>query len=310
MNAVILIELQLVNVSTVIDKLIIDFSGHPDLPRALWYVAEKYVELQEYKKANNIYEQIVQRYPGDLDAVKKHLDFQKTHILFLIESGQGVDAKAAIDRLSTDFLGYPGQLSTLDYIAGKYQFLEKYDDAIEVYRKMTKIDPQSELAAMAQQSIGWTYFARGMYDQAIEEYRKVLEDYPESVRLPSVQYWIAQSYNKKREYEQAKEEYQKVVSIYPESRCAIYSEQAIARIYSKLNMHEQAISERRKIVNKYPDSGWAPSEQRGVARSYYNKGDLEQAIKEYQKVIEMYPASKAAATAEKRIAQLKSMKKN
>lgn len=310
MNVMILTELQPAEVAAEIDKLISDFSEDPELPKALWYIAEKYAGMKEYEKANGIYRQITQLRPDSLYAGKAYLDFQKAHILFLIDSEQDAKVQASIDMLCTDFRNYPGLLSVLDDIAGKYQSLKKYDDAVAIYHRIIKIDPYSEFAAIAQQAIGWTYYARGLFDQALQEYRKVIEDYPESVRLASSRYWIAQSYYKKREYERAKEEYQAVVSMYPESREAIYSEQKIARIYSILDMHEQAINEYRKIVNSYPDSGWAPDAQFRVAQSYDIKGEIEQAIKEYQKVIEIYPASQAAATVEKRIARLKSLKKN
>ena len=310
MNAMILIELQPLDVTAEIDKLVINFSGDHNLPRALWYIAEKYTRMKEFENANGIYQRIVRCYPDTMYAGKAYLDFQKTHILFLIESEQDNKVWAAIDRLCTDFRNSPGLLSALDFIAGKYESLGKYDDTVAIYQRMIKIDPDSDMAAMAQQSIGWTYYARGMYNQAIQEYRKGLKDYPESLHLASSTYWIAQSYRKKREYEQAKEEYQRVISMYPKSREAIYSKQQIALIYSILDMHDEAISEQRGIVNKYPDSGWAPYAQSQVAQSYYSKGEKEQAIKEYQKVIEVYPTSEAADNAEKQIARIKGIRKN
>lgn len=292
-----------------LDKLIKDFSRHLALPATLYHIAEKCEDSRKYEQANSIYQQIVQRYPGSSYAGKARLDVPRTHILFLIESEKDNEAQVAIDRLNTDLRDYPGLLWALDRIAGKYESLDKYDDTIATFQKIIEIAPHSELAAIAQRAIGWTYYRRGLYDRAIKEYRKVLEHYPESVQLASTQYWIAQSYYKKRDFERAKTEYLRVVSMYPESREAVYSEQYIALIYLVLGMQYQAISEHRKIVKNYPDSGWALYAQWGVAQSYYSKGDLEQAIKEYQKVIEMYPHSQAAALSEKQIARLKSIRK-
>jgi TolA-binding protein len=307
MNAMILTELEPADAAVAIDKLTADFSGHPDLPRALWYIAEAYRKSQECEKASSICQRMAQCCPDSPYAGKARLDSEKSHILSLIDSKQDAQAQAAIKKLSTELGNYPGLLSVLDDIAGKYESLKKYDDAIATYHTMIEIDPHSELAAIAHQAIGWTYFARNDYDRAIEEYRKVLENYPQSVQLASTQYWIAQSYYKKRDYERAKDEYQRVISIYPESREAVYSEQKIGLIYLMLDMHDQAISGYRKLVNNYPGSGWAPDAQCRVAQCYYSKGDLERAIKEYQEVVEMYPSSRAAVDAEKQIVRLRNM---
>ncbi|OHB75451.1 MAG: hypothetical protein A2Z25_06875 [Planctomycetes bacterium RBG_16_55_9] len=291
----------------VVDKLTADFSEHPDLPRALWFIAEKYKKLKEYEKAAGIYQQIVQRHPDSPYAGKPNVDFQRAHILFLIESERNAEAQAAIDRLGANLRDNTGLLSVLDDIAGKYHSLKKYDDAIEIYNTMIKVDPHSELAAIAQQSIGWIYYSRKMYDRAIQAYRKVLNDYPESVQLAGSQYWIAQSYYRKRQYERAIEEYQKVISAYPESREALHSRRTVAVIYRFLDMDEQAISENRQFLKDYPDSVWAPGAQSRVAESYLTNGKLERAIEEYQKVVEMYPGSQAADSAEKEIIRIRNI---
>ena len=46
-----------------INSLIANFSGHPDLPKALYYIGRKYRWSNQYGEARNHYQQVVQQYP-------------------------------------------------------------------------------------------------------------------------------------------------------------------------------------------------------------------------------------------------------
>ena len=232
MNVVILTELQPAEVVEETDKLITDFRDDSELPRVLWYIAEKFTKLKEFEKANVIYQRIKQLRPDSSYAGKAYLDFQKTYIFFLIESELDAKVQGAIDRLITDFRDYPGLLSALDDIAGKYESLKKYDDTIAIYHRMIKIDPHSEFAPLAQQAIGWIYFARGMYDQAKSESREIVNSYPDSGWAPDAQCRLAKSYGSLGETEQAIKEYRKVIDTYPASWAAATAEKQIERLRS------------------------------------------------------------------------------
>ena len=44
------------------DELVTDFSGHPDLPDALYQTAERYRWVHEFDRAEDLYQQIIQDY--------------------------------------------------------------------------------------------------------------------------------------------------------------------------------------------------------------------------------------------------------
>lgn len=46
-----------------INSLIANFSGHPDLPKVLYYIGRKYRWSNQYGEARNHYQQVVQQYP-------------------------------------------------------------------------------------------------------------------------------------------------------------------------------------------------------------------------------------------------------
>ena len=46
----------------VTDELVTDFSGHPDLPDALYQTAERYRWVHEFDRAEDLYQQIIQDY--------------------------------------------------------------------------------------------------------------------------------------------------------------------------------------------------------------------------------------------------------
>jgi outer membrane protein assembly factor BamD len=118
------------------DKLIIDFSGHPDLLGTLYWIADDYQWVKEYEKAKLIYEQMVQNYPDSQYASKAKLGAARMEVTSLIESGHYQRAREAFVKLLADFSTSTDLPKTLSWIAEKYEEAGETEAAKKIFQNM------------------------------------------------------------------------------------------------------------------------------------------------------------------------------
>lgn len=217
------------NTIKAINNLFSDFANQPDLAVTLYEIAGKCESSQLFNQAEAIYQQITQRFPQSPQAQEVPLALERINTFFKPELDSN-SIVISIDKFVADFNNRTDLLDILHEIGDKYQTFKKYNLAEIAYRKIIDINSNCEHAAEDQESIGWTYYQRGLYDQSIIEYRKVVERYPQNRLASNAQYWVAQSYLRKKDYKQALAEYQKVIDMYPDSNFAVLSREVIAKI--------------------------------------------------------------------------------
>jgi len=87
------------------DALIAVYQGNPDLPKALYGIANKYEWAGKYKQAKDAYQLILDHCQGSPDAAKSNLHVSRTNVLALIDSKNFDAAGAALDKFIVDFDG-------------------------------------------------------------------------------------------------------------------------------------------------------------------------------------------------------------
>jgi TolA-binding protein len=171
------------------DKLIADFSGHPDLPDALYGIAQKYEWSDKNEESKSTYQQIVQNYPNSPAAAGAQLYLSRFNVLSLIESGDDPNAQAAVETLITDFNDHPGLPRAISQIEEAYfirilaaetRVREDFLPPVEIWEKViTKFPdfsyPDPELYCF----IASCYYQLGKYEEAIGLYRKVAANWPD-----------------------------------------------------------------------------------------------------------------------------------
>lgn len=84
-----------------LEKLLQNFSKHPDLADALYEVVKRWEEYGEYEAAQIIYQQIMQKIP-DSSHDSLSLDLSRTNVISLIEEGDYSQAQQTLDTLSCE----------------------------------------------------------------------------------------------------------------------------------------------------------------------------------------------------------------
>ncbi len=134
-----------------LDELCVDFSGHPDLPETIYWIAERYRWKDKYEKANGLFRQIIQNYPDSVYSTKAGLGLARAEALSLIISRDYRRAEEVLDKLIADFSGHPDLPDTLYWIAERYRWSDKYEKAKKLYKKIIQEHPQSVAAEKSRQ---------------------------------------------------------------------------------------------------------------------------------------------------------------
>ncbi len=263
-----------------LDKLVADFSGHPDLPETLYSIADGYKWSGGYEKAKSVFQQVIQNYPDSSRVGDAKLGISMTDVLSLIASGNYSQAEEALDKLVTDFSGHPDLPEILNRIAEGYEWSGGYEQAESVYQQVIQNHPDSSSAGKAELGISMTdvlsLIMSGNYSQAEEALDKLVADFSGHPDLPEVLYRIAEGYKWSGGYEQEESVYQQVIDHFPESPQAQIAKINLERmnIISLIESGDDVgaldgIDTLIADFNNYPDLQMAVSL---IADSYYNKG--------------------------------------
>lgn len=91
----------------------VDFSGHPDWPDTLWWVAERYKWAGKYEEAKDFYRKMIEDYPDSPFAERSKLGIPRAEVWYLIRSYDFFKAKKALDAMAADFSNHPDLPETL-----------------------------------------------------------------------------------------------------------------------------------------------------------------------------------------------------
>jgi tetratricopeptide (TPR) repeat protein len=90
--------------------------------------------------------------------------------------------------------------------------------AVEKYRQLTTVYPNSEYADRAQLRVAQYYFSRGLYVAARKHFLELVEKYPKSPHLEEALYFAAAGLHASGTYDSAASEFKNLLMQYPNSR--------------------------------------------------------------------------------------------
>lgn len=176
------------------ESLIERYPRYPLVDEALYELGLSYMREEMYKDAKDALRRCVRHAPeGDAG---KNAAYQLGWALF--RAGEFVEA-------SNQFLTVASQggENAVDarYRAGDALYnAGKYPDAINLYQQVIDLSPGSELAATAQNSIGWCYDRLGRPEEAIGSFQIVVDRYPQSQVWDDSAYKVAEYYHSQKDY--------------------------------------------------------------------------------------------------------------
>jgi TolA-binding protein len=309
-----------------LDKLVADFVGHPDLPEAMYAIAERYELPGKYEEARSLYEQIVQLYPDSPYAAKARYDGPEIYIFSLIASGKYIEGQQAIDKFVVDFGKHPKSPGSLYWFAKRLDAAGQYEQARNIYQDLAWQYPNDAHATKALIEVSkvdaLTFIESGDDAAAQKVVDNLIADFTDNPDLPDVIFRIADEYYNRaighkragrdnegdQFYRKAIVVWEKMIQYLPLS--AEYTPRAYwcsAVVYSQeLREYAKGIEYYQHIIDNWPKYKYAWHAQ-FLAGRYYEKlrdsGGLTESEanpkiqQAYKSVIENYPDSDSAPIA-------------
>ena len=135
-------------------------------------------------------------------------------------------------------------LTGYSYLGYSYDKLEKYQKAIDAYKKAIEIKPDLHYAYF---NMGPAYFKLEKYQKAIDTFKKVIEIKPDFHKAYS---GMGMTYRKLKKYQKAIDAYKKAIEIKPDYHEAYYS---MGVTYGILKEYQKAIDAFKKAIEIKPD---------------------------------------------------------
>jgi len=289
-----------------IDKLLTDFSEHPDLPDTLYWTARRYEWSERYEQAKFLHKQIMENHPDSQYASNAEIGFLRAEIWSLILSKDYDAAEEATDELLADFSEHPDLPDTLFWTAKAYQWAQRYEQAKFLYKQIIENHPDSQHASKAEIGFAsaevWSLITSKDYDAAEEAVDELLADFPEHLDLPNILYCTARGYEWEKNYEQAKNLYEQIMQNHPDSPYVSEAEIGFSRTNvlslatsRSYDQAEEAFDNMAADFSGYTDLAATLYE---AAKEYEGQKEFAKAKQTYNQIIEQYPGSKYSITAQ------------
>ena len=311
-----------------LDKLTTDFVSHPDLPEAMYAIAERYELPGKYEEAKSLYEQIVQFYPDSAYAAKARYDGPEIYIFSLIASGKYIEAREAIDKFAGDFVDYPRLPGTLYWFAKRLDAARQYEQARNIYQQIAWQYPNDAHATKALIQVSkvdaLTFIESGDDTATQKVLDRLIADFSDDSDLPEAIFVVGEEYyneglssEREGDTDRRKEYYRKAVAVWQrivtELRESAITPEAYyfsACCYYQLGEYRKPIDYSKEVVDRWPDYRNACRAQFMIGRCYEElkqqglipDSEATPKIKRaYQKLLESYPDCTLAPIVEKRL---------
>jgi TolA-binding protein len=180
------------------ETLFTNYTANPDLPWALYIIAERYIAARRYDEAKNLLERIADAYPENTWGQKAALTSARVGILSLIEEGSYSLAEQELDLVIADFDSHPDLPDTLFAAAERFGWHRRHQEAKAVFERLIQDYPAS---AAAGQCGLWlarvnacSLIAANKDTEAAAAIDKLIADFDDNPQLADTLYWITKEY--------------------------------------------------------------------------------------------------------------------
>jgi TolA-binding protein len=201
----------------------------------------------------------------------------------LKQSAMGLKELSEGQEILTDVVTHHPDSEMVDqigYLLGNItQEQQKYDDAVVMYRRVTRDWPDSVVAADAQYKTAMCYEKKGEFDMACEEYVRLAYKYPDSPLVADSMIRIGLYYFNKKKYETALGVFGRFVEKFPDHSSAQKVGFKMGLCYILAERFSEGGDHFKKFVEKFPDSDLKAAALYWAGDSYLKAND---ALKSYQ----------------------------
>jgi TolA-binding protein len=217
-----------------VDKLSVDFAGNPDLPEAIYWIAERYQRISKFEEAKRNYQRIIQNHPDSAWANKARISISRMEAMAFVTMEKYDQAQNALDKMAVDFTGNTDLPGVLYWTTERFERQNKFEEAKSNYQKIAQSYPDSPYAGWARLGVSranvMSLIVSGHYDEAKEALDKMSADFIGNPWLPETLYWITEKYEWADKLDEAKGVYQQIIQNHPDSPFASKAKLGVRRV--------------------------------------------------------------------------------
>lgn len=300
---------QIQSASENVNKFLADYRQDANLPIALFEIAQNYGWAEKHEDEKNIYQKIMQNYPDCSISAKVKLSYSKANVQSLIISKKFDDAKAALDKMTSEFSQNPDLPEMLYWIGERYGFVDRLEEEKNVYQMILQNYPNSAFASKA--AMGYlrsrtrSFIYSRNYDKAKLTTAKLITDFKGEPGLPDAIYIIARNFGWAHRYEEEKWLYKFIMQNYPDNSNT--NSAKLGYVRAQINSlilsgkSDEAKAAFADFVQNFSNYSNFESALKSIANRWIWAGNYQEAKNTYQKIIEKNPGSDYAAKAQANI---------
>ncbi len=271
-------------------ELLADFSGNEQIAKAVCEIAHHYRSSKEYKKANKLYQYVVDNWPDAEHAMWSQMGVAMANISL----GEPNAAAAAVDKLVADFSGNQQIAKAVHEIAGHYRWLKKYEKSKQLCQHVIDNFPDSEQAMWSQMGVAIANISLGESNAAAAAVDKLVADFSGNKYIAQAVHEIAGHCNFLEKHEKARQLHQYVLDNFPDSEQAMWSQMGVAVSNTALGETGAAQAAVDKLLTDFSRNEQIADAVRQVANAHRKSGKYEKANELYQYVIANWPGGESA----------------
>lgn len=284
--------------------------------------------MKKYHDAANDFLTLIKKHPNDprLNDVYIKLAWSYFFVGMYIEAGDLV-----LDVLQSRGGFTNPQLGELRYVAANSFFeVSNYDKAIELYKSVVMVDPNSTFGQKSSFNLARAYYNKEMYNEAIQtlrpllnhkqlredaiwltaeaamasentalaiqNYRMIVNEFPQSKHAEEAMYRIGCVYRAAKQREEAAAAFLMLSEKFPKSKYAADSLFFAAHIYSTVK-DKRSIELWKRFIKEFPKDNKAPVALYHLAVDENSQGNNEMALEAFVSLYTQYPQSEYAGEA-------------
>jgi tetratricopeptide (TPR) repeat protein len=181
------------------EDLIAAFSTHKDIAAAIWCIAREFETAGNSKKALELHQYNVERFPK-----QKHAMWSQVEIIYYhIGTGDSTAADADVDKLLKVFSTQPTLSKEIYQVAKRYKKAGKIEKALPLYQYNVEHFPKDQYAMWSQVEIIKSHLHSGHNQSADAACDTLLSVFSSQPMLPKEVYQLSREHSELKRYDRA-----------------------------------------------------------------------------------------------------------
>lgn len=261
------------------------------VPVILYKVGEIYLDYQDFPKARERFEELIQSYPKSSVAEAAASALIETYRMEenwtkMAEWAEKIAQSGLSSQVVTQAkLWKVGAL----YKGAQALFnQEKYKEAALEYLSLVEQNPDNEFAAAALNNGAVAFEKAVMFDSAMKTYERIYRQFPDSEFSENALFRVAYNAERFYNYDKAVETFVELAQRYKEGKHAADASFNAARLLEQTQQYKRAANAYIRFVDQYPDHEDVAQIYLGAATCYERLDDQKNALKIYLNFIQRY----------------------